>query len=73
MFHCLKISYLKNIFCGNPLKFMNKYKINPLLIHVKENKQTMRVNYVVVLSLQNARPYFEWNHLLGRMSQTHWS
>ena len=29
---------------------MNKYKINPLLIHVKEKEQTMRANYVVVLS-----------------------
>ena len=42
---------------------MNKYKINPMLIHVKETEQTMRANYVVVLSMQNAHPYFEWNHL----------
>ena len=43
---------------------MNKYKINPLLIHVKEKEQTMRANYVVVLSMQNAHPYFKWNCLL---------
>ena len=42
---------------------MNKYKINPMLIYVKEKEQTVRANYVVVLSMQNAHPYFEWNHL----------
>ena len=41
---------------------MNKYKINPLLIHIEEKEQTLRANYVV-LSLQNAHPYFEWNRL----------
>ena len=35
-----------------------------LLIHVKEKEQTARANYVVVLSIQNAHPYFEWNRLL---------
>ena len=44
---------------------MNKYKINPMLIHVKEKEQTVRANYVVVLSMQNAHPYFEWIHLLS--------
>ena len=43
---------------------MNKYKINLLLIHVEEKEHTMRANYVVVLSMQNAHPYFEWNRLL---------
>ena len=43
---------------------MNKYKINPLLIHVTEKEQAMRANYVVVLSMQKAHPYFEWNRLL---------
>ena len=44
---------------------MNKYKINPLLIHIKEKEQTMRASYVVVLSMQNAHPYFEWNYFLS--------
>ena len=26
-------------------------------------KQTVRANYVVVLSMENAQPYFEWNRL----------
>ena len=43
---------------------MKKYKINPMLIHVKEKEQTVRANYVVVLSMQNAHPYCEWNHLV---------
>ena len=47
---------------------MNKLKINPMLIHVKKKKkkkeQTVGANYVVVLSMQNAHPYFEWNCLL---------
>ena len=43
---------------------MNKYEINHVLIHVKEKQQTVRANYVVVLTMQNAHPYFEWNHLL---------
>ena len=46
---------------------MNKYEINPLLIHVKEQEQALRAYYavvVVVLSMQNAIPYFEWNRLL---------
>ena len=43
---------------------MNKYEINPMLIHVKENEQTVRANYVVVLTMQNTHPYFEWNRLL---------
>ena len=44
---------------------MNKYKINPLLIRVKEKEQTMRSNYVVVSSVQNAHFFFfEWNRLL---------
>ena len=45
---------------------MNKYKINynPLLIHVEEKEQTMHANYLV-LSMQNAHPYFEWNRLLS--------
>ena len=34
-----------------------------MLIHVKENEQTVRTNYVVVLTMQNAHPYFEWNRL----------
>ena len=44
---------------------MNKHKIYPMLIHVKEKEQTERANYVVVLSIQNTHPYFEWNRLLG--------
>ena len=43
---------------------MNKYEINPMLIHVKEREQTVRANYVVVLTMQNTHPYFEWNRLL---------
>ena len=47
---------------------MNKYEINHLLIHVKEQEQTLRAYYavvvVVVLSMKNAIPYFEWNRLL---------
>ena len=43
---------------------MNKYKINPILIHVKEKEQNTRTNYVVVLSMQNEYPYFAWNCLL---------
>ena len=43
---------------------MNKYEINPMLIHVKEKEQTVHANYVVVLTLQSAHPYFEWNRLL---------
>ena len=43
---------------------MNKYEINPMLIHVKEEEQTVRAYYVVVLTMQNAYPYFEWNRLL---------
>ena len=43
---------------------MNKYKINPMLIHVKEKEQTVRANCVVVLAMLNAHPYFEWNLLL---------
>ena len=43
---------------------MNKYEIYPMPIHVKEKEQTMRVNYVMVLTMQNAHPYFEWNRLL---------
>ena len=35
-----------------------------MLIHVKEKEQTVRANYVAVLSMQNAHPYFEWNRLL---------
>ena len=35
------------------------------IIHVKEKEQTVRANYVVVLTIvQNAHPYFEWNLLL---------
>ena len=33
---------------------INKFKINLLLIHVKEKEQIMCANYVVVLSMQNA-------------------
>ena len=36
-----------------------------MLIHVKEKEQTERANYVVVLSMQKAHPYFEWNRLLS--------
>ena len=43
---------------------MNKYKINDLRIHVNEKEHTMRANYVVVLSMQNAHPFSEWNRLL---------
>ena len=43
---------------------MNKYKINPMLIYVKEKEQTVRANYVVVLAMLNTHPYFEWNLLL---------
>ena len=42
---------------------MNKYRINPLLIHVKEKEQTLCAHYVGFLSIQNAHPYFEWNRL----------
>ena len=34
---------------------MNKYKINPLLIHIKEKEQTVCASYVVVLIMQNAQ------------------
>ena len=27
---------------------------------LKKKEQTMRVNYIVVLSMQDAHPYFEW-------------
>ena len=48
MFYCLKIS--QNIFFWKSFQ-MNKYtNVNPLLIH-KEKEQTMRTNYVVVLSM----------------------
>ena len=43
---------------------MNKYEIN----HTKEKEQTVRANYVVVLTMQNAHPYFEWNHLLDTLA-----
>ena len=36
-----------------------------MLIHVKAKEQTVRANYVIVLSMQNAHPYFEWNRPLG--------
>ena len=32
-----------------------------MLIHVKEKEQTVRTNYVVVLSMHFANPYFVWN------------
>ena len=35
-----------------------------MLIQVKEKEQTVRANYVVVLTMQNAHPYFKWNRLL---------
>ena len=35
-----------------------------MLIHVEEKEQTVRANYVVVLTMQNAHPYFEWDRLL---------
>ena len=54
---------LKHIFWKS-LK-MNKYKINSLHIPVKEKEQTVRANYTVVLNMQNAHPYFEWNRLLS--------
>ena len=38
---------------------MSKYEIYPLLIHVNEKEQTVHENYVVVLCMQNAHPYFE--------------
>ena len=34
-----------------------------MIIHFKEKERTVRANYVVVLSIQNAHPYFEWNRL----------
>ena len=48
MFYCLKKA-------KTYIMKMNNYKINPLLIHVKEKEQSMRANYVV-LSVQNAHP-----------------
>ena len=50
---------------------MNKYKINPMLIHFyKEKEQTVRANYVAVLSTQfNSHPYFEWNLLFHSYQQ----
>ena len=36
-----------------------------MLIHVKEKEQTVCANYVVVLSMQNTHPYFEWNRFLS--------
>ena len=44
---------------------MNKYKINPMLIHIKEKEQTVRENYVVPLCMQNAHPHFDWNRLFS--------
>ena len=35
-----------------------------MFINVKEKEQTVRANHVVVLSMQYAHPYFEWNRLL---------
>ena len=35
-----------------------------MLIHAKEKEQIVHANYVVVLTLQNAHPYFEWYRLL---------
>ena len=35
-----------------------------MLIHVKEKEQTVRANYVIVLTMQNTHPYFEWSRLL---------
>ena len=29
-----------------------------------KKKNKLHANYVVVFSMQNAHPYFEWNHLL---------
>ena len=68
----MKLSEINNVLLSqNKLKHifwksfkMNRYKIYPLLIHVKEKDQTVRANYAVVLSMQNAHPYFEWNSLL---------
>ena len=37
---------------------MNKYKINDMLIRIKEKKQTVRAKYVVVLSMQKRTPLF---------------
>ena len=31
---------------------------------LKKKKKTVRANYVVVLTMQNAHPFFEWNCLL---------
>ena len=36
-----------------------------MLIHIKEKEQPVRANYVVVLSMHNATPLFEWNRLNG--------
>ena len=47
---------------------MNKYEIYPMLIHVKEKEQTVRANYVVILTIQNTHPYFEWNRLLDTLA-----
>ena len=47
---------------------MNKYEIYPMLIHVKEKEQTVRANYVFVLTMQNAHLYFEWNRLLDTLA-----
>ena len=57
MIYCLKIIFWKSF-------KMKKYEINHMLIHVKEKEQTVGANYVVVLTVQNAHPYFEWNRLL---------
>ena len=38
---------------------MNRYDINHMLIHAIEKEQTVRANYVVVLTMQNTHPYFE--------------
>ena len=56
MFYLLSQNRLKHILCKS-FK-MNKYKINPMLICVKEKERTVRANYVVCLSMQNAHPYF---------------
>ena len=49
---------------------MKKYEINPMLIHVKEKEQAVHAYYmyVVVLTMQKAYPYFEWNPLLDTLA-----
>ena len=65
MLYCLKIlsqNKLRHMFWKS-FK-MSKYEINLVIIHVNKKEHTVRANYVIVLTMQNAHPYFEWSRVL---------